>query len=45
MGDLEEDACVALLTPHKLIGSKKELLALLKKVDPTGFALHNIAFT
>ena len=45
-----------LLTPHKLItGSKKELLALLKKVDPTCFvpqqvpelrvALLNIAFT
>jgi len=45
-----------LLTPHKLItGSKKELLALLKKADPTGFApqqmpelrvaLLNIAFT
>ena len=45
-----------LITPHKLItGSKKELLALFKKVDPTGFApqhmpelriaLHNIAFT
>ncbi|DBA92046.1 TPA: hypothetical protein ACH3X2_003770 [Trebouxia sp. C0005] len=45
-----------LLTPHKLIiGSKKELLAILKKVDPTGFvpqhmpelriALLNIAFT
>ncbi len=45
-----------LLTPQKLItGSKKELLAVLKKVDPTGFAppsmpklriaLLNIAFT
>ncbi len=45
-----------LLTPHKLItGSKRELLALLKKVEPTGFApqqlpelriaLVNIAFT
>ncbi len=45
-----------LLTPQQLItGSRKELLAVLKKVDPTGFApsnmpelrnaLLNIAFT
>ncbi len=32
-----------LLTPQKLItGSKKELLAVLKKVDPTGFAPPNM---